>query len=242
MAVSFVSTVLFNANPLMRYDGYYILSDLLGVTNLSSKSLTYMRFLFLNGVMGLKGIPNPAGTPRETLIFTIYGVSALCYRAFLYFAIVMGVYYRFNKLVGVILAVLGLFALVLTPIARGVKNLYLKRAEISLNPKGAVIFSCLLAAALFILFMPMSSKTVYPCYLDSMSSQKITVPLHTSISKVFVRDGAEADKDSKSDGTRSDSTEAGSFQEKNRQSDQRRFRSSYCCWTIRKWPRRLRRW
>jgi len=107
----------------------------------------------------------------------------------------MGVYHRFNKLLGVILALLGLFALVLTPIARGVKNLYLKKSEISLNPKGAVIFSCLLVAALFVLLKPMSGKAVYPCYLDSKYSQKITVPLQTSISKVLVRDGSRAEKD-----------------------------------------------
>jgi putative peptide zinc metalloprotease protein len=196
MAVSFVSTVLFNANPLMRYDGYYILSDLLGVTNLSSKSLSYMRFLFMKGVMGLQGIQNPAGTPKETLIFTTYGISALLYRAFLYFAIVMGVYYRFNKLIGLILALIGLFALVLLPMARGIKNLYLKRAEIHINPKGAAIFSSVLLVALLILLKPMSGKTVYPCYLDSTLSQKITVPLQTSISKVHIRDGQPTQKDS----------------------------------------------
>ncbi|MFH0959839.1 MAG: site-2 protease family protein [Pseudomonadota bacterium] len=196
MAVSFVSTVLFNANPLMRYDGYYILSDLLGVTNLSSKSLSYMRFLFMNGVMGLQGIQNPSGTPRETLIFVSYGVSALLYRAFLYFAIVLGVYYRFNKLIGVILALLGLFALVLLPVARGMKNLYLKRSEICPNPKGAAIFSLMILVVLFLLLKPMSSKTVYPCYLDAVLSQKITIPLHTSISKVLIREGQPAQKDS----------------------------------------------
>lgn len=196
MAVSFVSTVLFNANPLMRYDGYYILSDFLGVPNLSSKSLSYMKFLFMNGVLGLKEVPNPAGNQRERFIFGFFGASALCYRVFLYFAIVGGVYHRFNKLIGVTLAVLGLFALVIVPLSRGMRNIYLKRLEINLNPRGVVILTCFILAGLVIIFTPMSSRSVYPCYLDSIESQKITVPLQTSISRVFVRNGSGVDKDS----------------------------------------------
>src|SRR5207237_694892 len=48
MAVSLASTVLLNANPLMKRDGYYILSDLLRAPNLASKSFAHLRFLFMN--------------------------------------------------------------------------------------------------------------------------------------------------------------------------------------------------
>ena len=41
MLVASVSTVLFNANPLLRYDGYYMLSDFLEIPNLQQKSKEY---------------------------------------------------------------------------------------------------------------------------------------------------------------------------------------------------------
>ena len=38
MLIAGVSTVLFNANPLLRFDGYYILSDLLEIPNLATRA------------------------------------------------------------------------------------------------------------------------------------------------------------------------------------------------------------
>ena len=45
IVIAGVSTVLFNGNPLLRYDGYYILSDLLGILNLSQRGLNYLGYL-----------------------------------------------------------------------------------------------------------------------------------------------------------------------------------------------------
>jgi len=88
MAVSFISTVLFNGNPLLKFDGYFILMDYLRIPNLATKSFGYVRYLFMNRVLGISLVSNPAATPREVSIFTIYGISAIVYRFFLYSAII----------------------------------------------------------------------------------------------------------------------------------------------------------
>ena len=44
--VAGVSTILFNGNPLLRYDGYYILSDLLGILNLAQRGTNYLGISF----------------------------------------------------------------------------------------------------------------------------------------------------------------------------------------------------
>ena len=54
MLIASVTTVLFNANPLLRYDGYYILSDLLEIPNLQSKSREYTLSLFKRYLFGVK--------------------------------------------------------------------------------------------------------------------------------------------------------------------------------------------
>src|SRR5262249_41833959 len=51
--ISSVSTVIFNANPLMRYDGYYMLSDLLEIPNLSEKARTLLRNTFAHVCLGI---------------------------------------------------------------------------------------------------------------------------------------------------------------------------------------------
>lgn len=62
MGVSLVSTLLFNGNPLMRFDGYFVLSDYLGIPNLYQKSFRHVRYLFLNKVLGISGTSTPACT------------------------------------------------------------------------------------------------------------------------------------------------------------------------------------
>jgi putative peptide zinc metalloprotease protein len=84
MAVSFISTVVFNGNPLMKFDGYFILIDLLGMPNLATNSFRYIKYLFLNRVLGNSLIPNPASTGRDMVIFSVYGTAAFLYRISLY--------------------------------------------------------------------------------------------------------------------------------------------------------------
>ena len=63
MFVASVSTVIFNANPLLRFDGYYILSDLLEIPNLSQRSSGELRHLWEYGVYGVR----PLGKPGRKL-------------------------------------------------------------------------------------------------------------------------------------------------------------------------------
>jgi putative peptide zinc metalloprotease protein len=194
MAVSFVSTVLFNGNPLLKFDGYFMLIDFLGMPNLAGNSLKYLKYLFLNRVLGRSSVPNPAHSSREASIFCAYGISAFLYRILLYSGIVIGVYYRFDKVIGICLALLALGIFVLRPIFMGVANMYKNRSEIRPRPMGVVIIVIILAGILVPLSIPWSSKSVYPCFVGSSRIQKLTVPLHTLVEEVFVRDGMLVEK------------------------------------------------
>lgn len=74
-----VVTLLFNANPLMRFDGYYILSDLCGIRNLSSKGQGLMKWLGSRIFLGIKK-PLPPGSHRHFFPLLIYGFLALGWR------------------------------------------------------------------------------------------------------------------------------------------------------------------
>ena len=58
-----VSTVVFNANPLMRFDGYYILADWLEIPNLREKSNRFLNNLFLAKCLGIEVPPEPYMAP-----------------------------------------------------------------------------------------------------------------------------------------------------------------------------------
>ena len=190
MAVSFVSTLLFNANPLMRFDGYFILSDYLKIHNLMSKSLTRIRYLTLNRVLGYSRIQDPSRSLKESTIFTIYGIGTVIYRFFLYTGIVAGVYYRFDKSLGILLAAVAFVLFVVKPVIKGLILVHSIRKEIHPNVANLFIVVALIVAAVALCVVPIPNKTLYPCCAYPLYRQKITLPLLTSIDRAFIREGS----------------------------------------------------
>ena len=79
MLICSLNTLLLNGNPLLRYDGYYVFSDLLGVHNLRSRSFAVLRRFLLRIVTGTEiAQPQPITTAR-TLGLLSYGVAATIY-------------------------------------------------------------------------------------------------------------------------------------------------------------------
>ncbi len=89
MFTSSVSTVLFNANPLMRFDGYYMLADLLEVPNLAQRSNKMLMYFMQKYVYRLKNLTPPSSLPGEVAILYTYGVLSGLYRVFLFFSITL---------------------------------------------------------------------------------------------------------------------------------------------------------
>ncbi len=88
MLVSSVSTVLFNGNPLLRFDGYYILSDILEIPNLNQKSTKALTTLLGRHWLGLE-IPDDQLMPtNRPWAFAMFTVAAFCYRWFIMFSII----------------------------------------------------------------------------------------------------------------------------------------------------------
>ena len=194
MAVSFVSTVLFNGNPLMKFDGYFILIDLLGTPNLATNSFRYIKYVFMNRLLGNSLVANPAQTRRDTVIFSVYGPAAFVYRVSLYTGLAIGVYYRFDKMLGILLALLAVGIFIIRPVIGGLRTIYRARKEIHPNPAPLATGCLVIAVAAAALCVPWSSRSVYPCFISSRQIQKLTVPLYTQIKDVFIREGSSVRK------------------------------------------------
>jgi len=83
MFIASISTLLFNGNPLLRYDAYYILSDLLEIPNLSQRSKDFIYYLVKRYIWGVKRARNPAHSIGERIWFVFYGVASTLYRIFI---------------------------------------------------------------------------------------------------------------------------------------------------------------
>ena len=83
LIIAGVSTVLVNGNPLLRFDGYYVLGDLLEIPNLAQRSNQYWGWGAKRLLFGVKGHDSPAWDKREAFWLFSYGIGSFIYRMFL---------------------------------------------------------------------------------------------------------------------------------------------------------------
>jgi len=144
MFIASVSSLLFNANPLLRYDGYYILSDLIEIPNLSQRSKNYLYYLVRKYVWGVKRAQNPAHTGGERAWFVFYGIASTLYRVFICVRILL---FIAGKLffVGVILAAAAVAAWVLVPLGKFLR--YLGTSSELIRVRGRAVGTTLVVLA-----------------------------------------------------------------------------------------------
>jgi putative peptide zinc metalloprotease protein len=114
--ISSVSTVLFNANPLMRYDGYYMLSDLLEIPNLAEKARKLTQDTFSNYCLGIETKEDAFMPQHGRFWLIVYTVASTIYRWVVLFGITLFLYtvlkpYKLQS-IGVTLAWLSLGGIV----------------------------------------------------------------------------------------------------------------------------------
>ena len=89
MFVASVSTLIFNGNPLLRYDAYYILLDVLEIPNLYSRSRAYLYYLVKRYVWGLAKTPDPSHTDGEKGWLVFYAAASMICRVIVSAAIIL---------------------------------------------------------------------------------------------------------------------------------------------------------
>ncbi len=117
-----VSTLLFNGNPLLRLDGYYILSDLLEIPNLGSRSNQYVLYIIQRYGFGVAHAESPVTARGEAAWFLGYAVAAFVYRIVILLTIAVVVAGKLF-LFGVLLAALSLVSALVIPLFKGLKFL-----------------------------------------------------------------------------------------------------------------------
>ena len=156
-AVSTLSTLLVNGNPFIRYDGYYILSDLLHIENLMSRSAECFRKSWRWYLLRL-------GTPpeeRHKLFLTVFGICAFVYRFFLYTSICLMIYHKFTKVLALFMLLLEFYALLIHPCYKELRTIW----TLSRKSAGKALWFLLPAAGAAIagvLFLPLSWGITLP--------------------------------------------------------------------------------
>ena len=122
MLISGISTLLFNGNPLLRFDGYYVLADGLEIPNLGTRANKYFGYLYQRYLCAVQDAESPAESPGERAWMVIYGIAAFLYRMFIMFVIIVFIAGKFF-VVGVLLALWALSTQVVVPVSKSLNFL-----------------------------------------------------------------------------------------------------------------------
>lgn len=151
--IASVSTILFNGNPLLRFDAYYVLSDILEIPNLAQRANAYLGYLVRRYIWSVKAADCPAYTIGEGLWFIFYGIASFFYRVYIFIRILLFMNSRLPEalfFIVPIMAASGLAAWLIVPMARFVRYL-LTSQELSRHRVRAVSSSMgVLAAGLVV--------------------------------------------------------------------------------------------
>jgi len=121
MLVASVTTIIFNANPLLRYDGYYILSDYLEIPNLRQKSQEYSLGLIKRHIFRVKQ-QQPLPPPTQRFWLLIYYVTSGIYRIFVGIMIILLVAFQI-PILGILMALGGVVTWIAMPVFKVFKYL-----------------------------------------------------------------------------------------------------------------------
>ena len=121
MVVACVSTLIFNGNPLLRFDAYYILSDLIEMPNLAGRSLRYLGYLIERYAFGATEVRSTEDNAAEKAWLVGYGVLSTIYRVFVTIAIALFIASEFF-VIGVLLALWAVIMMAVLPVFKSVKH------------------------------------------------------------------------------------------------------------------------
>ncbi len=191
--ISVLNSLLFNGNPLMRFDGYFMLSDLLELKNMGQRaSLIFQRWRYRY----FWGITIPKketvlGTTRGVFLY-VYGICSFIYRIFLYASIITLVYFKFVKWIGLLLAIHAIYLFFITPIIKEIK--FVKNNISAKNIFKVITTLLILSCFVTMIFIPFKFTEMVPCEIDSASREIIYVDTPGYLNEILEKTGNKVDK------------------------------------------------
>jgi putative peptide zinc metalloprotease protein len=153
---SWILSLALNASPFMRFDGYFILSDLLNFPNLHERASALARVALRRRLLGLME-PWPESFPaRQRQALVGFAILTWMYRLVLFLGIAVAVYFLFFKLLGILLFMVEISWFIVLPVWRELKHWWQARAKVT-RPRRIMLAFCLLVL-LVLLALPWHSQ------------------------------------------------------------------------------------
>jgi putative peptide zinc metalloprotease protein len=188
-SVTWISTLVINLNPAIKFDGYYILGDLWGIDNLQTRCFAVTRWKLRDVLLGLKGpCPEERMTTKRMLGMVFYSIYTWIYRIFLYTAIALFVYFQFTKALGVFLFFMEVAIFLVWPLVSEFNAIRQMRLSMKSNPRLMLTLTViLLFLGWFILPLPHTEK--FSAISNPIEQQVIYIPMDSIVKSIDVKRG-----------------------------------------------------
>lgn len=185
---SLIMSLAVNLNPLMRFDGYYVIADGLGIPNLQDRAFGFGQWRLRGLLFGDRSAPpeNLSAGLRHTLV--AYAWAIWLYRLVLFIGIAVMVYHYFFKALGILLFLVEIGWFIALPIAREVTGWWKSRARYGASPRAWITAGCL-CLVLSLAFIPLPTRVSVPAVLQATSYATVYAPTAGRIRQLHLQNG-----------------------------------------------------
>lgn len=189
-SVSWVLSVLLNISPFMRFDGYFVLMDWLDYPNLHARSSALARWRIRRLLFGLDEPPPETLSLGFQRFLVVFAILTWTYRFILFIGIAILVYFKFTKVLGLLLFVVEIYWFILAPVIKEAKLWWERRAEIcaQLRTRATVMVTL---GFLLVFVVPLPKPVTSEALMRPVRSTQLVVPEAARVKALAVSDGAE---------------------------------------------------
>ncbi|BAV78513.1 peptidase M50 [Pseudomonas chlororaphis subsp. aurantiaca] len=191
-SATWITTLVINLNPFMRFDGYFLLSDFWEVDNLQGRAFALCRWRLREALFGYRQPAPEPWSPAMQRRLLWWGYGSWLWRAVLFFGIALAVYHLFFKLLGIFLMLVELVWFIFLPIVREWREWWTRREQAE-APR--VLLSSLgLVAVLLLVAVPWRSSVEVPAMLEAGRASALHAPVAARVRQLNVSDGQAVSK------------------------------------------------
>ncbi|MCO5090812.1 HlyD family efflux transporter periplasmic adaptor subunit [Bosea sp. (in: a-proteobacteria)] len=183
-------TLVINISPFMRFDGYYLLCDLVEIPNLQERAFALTRYLIRRLLFAFDEEPPEYWPPRTRVFLVAYAIGTWTYRFVLFLGIALLVYHMFFKALGLVLFAVEIWYFIMRPVVLELGEWARRLTREKPTRRG--LFTCAVLAALGIsLFLPWPTSLHLPAVLAARERTQLYLPAAARVQAVHVRVGED---------------------------------------------------
>jgi putative peptide zinc metalloprotease protein len=186
-STTWIVTLAVNLSPFMRFDGYFVLSDLLGFPNLHERAGACARQWMRKTFFGLdEAQPEPDLRPRQRAALILFAWVTWAYRLTVFLGIALLVYHIAFKLLGIFLMFVELIWFIARPVWQEVAYVWKERRAVKMAWRPAIVVLALVTALVWL--VPVSYEVTAPAIVRAQEEYAVYAPFAARVTAVRVAD------------------------------------------------------